>query len=135
MPDDFRSEHRLAKHLIQQAADMVRGIRITLEEQRASHFQHAPEFLYANAQELDVLRAGLPFVAELEPGRAVTCDERMRLLREERRVNIDQVHRLGGQTEPHFQTIAMANFTGLLAPSFLRPGPAGCRSSPRPCAT
>ena len=123
VPDDFRAEHRLAKNLIQQTADVMRGAGVAVEEQRAGRFQDASEFLHANAQELDVLRARLPLVAELELGRAVASDERMRLLREERRVNIDHVHRLGSQTARHFQAIAMTNFTCHVVPSFLRPGP------------
>ena len=99
----------------------MRSVRVALEEQRAGRFQDATELFQTRAQELDVFPARFPFVAEFKLGRAVARHERVHLLREEWRVNIDQVHRLAGQAAHHFQTIAMTDFTGHVAPSFLRP--------------
>jgi len=96
MPDNFRTEHSIAKNTIQQAANVVRGVRVALQEQRAGRFQDATELFQARPQELDILIARFPLVAKLKLRRAVAREKRVHLLREKRRVNINQVRRLAG---------------------------------------
>jgi len=70
----------------------MRGARVALEEHRAGRFQDATELFQTRPQEFDIFPSRFPFVAKFKLGRAVAGDERVHLLREEWRVNIDQVH-------------------------------------------